>query len=79
MLAKRRDCAWRRRLGGGELFTDNEKAAMRAEVAPGIAMMATPGGGDEEKEKPAQSMGKLEEKDYEGQGEHLILSWPWRS
>lgn len=48
---------------------------MRAEVAPGIAMMATPDGGDEENEQPAQSMGKFEEKDYEGQGEHFILSW----
>lgn len=33
---------------------------MRAEVVPGIAMMATPDGEDEENEKPAQSMGKQE-------------------
>lgn len=44
-------------------ITDNEKAATSAEVAPGIAMVAAPDGGDEEKEKPAQSMGKLEKKD----------------
>lgn len=47
---------------------------MRAEVAPGIAMMAAPDGGDEENVKPAQSMGKVQNKDYEGLGEHFILS-----
>lgn len=32
---------------------------MSAEVFPGIAMMATPDGEDEEKKKPAQSMGRF--------------------